>query len=132
MNYIALAMATALMATSAQADPIEGIWRTHISINKNSMGHLVVEFSPCGEKICAEILYSVDSHDKKYPNYPHVGKKIIWDMVPVGNGRYENGKVFDPRSGKTYDSRMVLKRNKVKIKACVSFICNSLNWVRLK
>ena len=117
-----------LLAASAGADPIEGIWRTHNY--KDVGGNLVVDFSPCNGKFCGKILYSVDLNDKKYEESPYVGQNIILDMIPDGKGSYKNGMFFDPNNGKLYTAQLVLQGRKLRVKTCFSVFCNTRNWTR--
>ena len=43
------------------------------------------------------------------------------------------GKIYDPKSGKTYRSEVSLNSaNSLKMKGCVAFLCQGQNWTRAK
>jgi uncharacterized protein (DUF2147 family) len=43
------------------------------------------------------------------------------------------GKVYDPKTGKTYRSEVSLQSaNKLKMKGCIAFFCQGQDWTRAK
>lgn len=125
----ALAAAFALIAGTAMADPVFGIWKTKPDDNGN-YGHIDVK--ACGTKICGTLIKSFDGSGKDM-NSENVGKKIIWDMENLGDGKYGNGKVWSPDRNKTYNSKMQLTGNGLAISGCVLGICrDGGTWSRVK
>ena len=117
------------MAAPAFADPVEGTWKTAPDDNGN-YGYIKV--STCGAKICGVLARSFDSKGATLDS-PNNGRKIIWDMVSDGGGKYSGGKVYAPDRDKTYSSKMTLKGNSLNIKGCVFGICrDGGNWSRVK
>lgn len=112
---LTLGLATPALA----ADPLEGVWKTTPDDNGN-FGHIQV--APCGAKLCGVLIKSFDGSgaDMKSDN---VGKRIVWDMVPTGDGGYAKGKVWSPDRDKTYKSKMQLSGNGVTVQGCVLGIC---------
>lgn len=39
-------------------------------------------------------------------NRPILGLPLLMDLKPVGSDQYEGGRIYDPKSGKTYDCQM--------------------------
>lgn len=125
---VAFAM-TGALAGAAFADPVEGVWKTAKDDNGN-FGHIKV--STCGAKICGVLIKSFDSSGATLVT-DNIGKKIIWGMVPQGDGYYDSGKVYAPDRDKTYSSKMTLSGNSLAIKGCVFGICRSGGkWSRVK
>lgn len=125
----ALVAALTLMAGTAMADPVEGIWKTKPDDNGN-FGHIDVR--ACGTKICGTLIRAFDGSGKEIAS-PNVGKKIIWDMEPTGGGSYGKGKVWSPDRNKTYNSKMKLSGNGLAISGCVLGICrDGGTWSRVK
>jgi len=117
------------LAAPAFADPVEGIWKTAKDDNGN-FGHIKV--SMCGAKVCGVLVKSFDSNGAPLAS-ENIGKRIIWDMVPEGDGYYDSGKVWAPDRDKTYSSKMTMTGNSLTIKGCVFGICrNGGTWVRVK
>ncbi|WP_435258185.1 DUF2147 domain-containing protein [Thioclava sp. FR2] len=124
-----LAAAMAFVAGAALADPVYGVWKTKPDDNGN-YGHIDVK--ACGARICGTLIKSFDSSGKDLKS-DNVGKKIIWDMENLGDGKYGNGKVWSPDRNKTYNSKMQLKGNGLAISGCVLGICrDGGTWSRVK
>jgi uncharacterized protein (DUF2147 family) len=128
-----LAMLT-LAAGVSQADssPL-GVWRM-------SNGKVTVRVVNCGPNLCGTIIAlakPLDKHgrpkvDKDNPNpalrnRPVIGLRILNDMRPAGDNRWE-GSIYNADDGRTYRSTMRLSGNIMKVKGCVLFICKSITF----
>lgn len=129
MKPLFVAAALALLATSAFADPVEGIWQTKPDDNGN-FGH--IEVKPCGPAFCGVLIRAFDNSGAEIES-PNVGKRIIWDMVAYGDGAYDDGKVWSPDRDKTYNSEMQLSGDMLAVKGCMLGICrDGGTWTRVK
>ncbi|WP_043871843.1 DUF2147 domain-containing protein [Celeribacter indicus] len=127
MKTVALAAVAALgLAHAAHAaDPVTGTWQTQVDD-----GHYAhVRIAPCGDRICGTIAKAFDAGGPI--ESPNVGKPIVWDMVPQGGGAYRSGKIWQPSTGKVYNSKMQLNGNSLKVSGCVGPICKGQTWSRL-
>lgn len=123
------AFALTLLAGQALADPLYGIWATTPDDNGNS-GHILVE--ACGDAICGTLIKSFDSSGAEMDS-ENIGKQIIWDMKPRGNGKYGGGKVWSPDRDKVYNSKLVLDGNTLKVSGCVLVVCrDGGTWTRVE
>ena len=125
-RFVAFAIAVS-MAAPALADDVFGTWKTQRGANG---GHLKVEISSCGSKICGKIQKVVLSDDKSSE-----GKMIIENMTADGNGKYSGGTIWAPDTDKTYISKMSLNGDVLKVTGCVA-VCTivtrrSQNWKRI-
>lgn len=122
MNKIfATAAAMVVMAGAAFADPVEGNWRSA----PNDEGQAItIAIAPCGSAICGTIR-QVHGGDNSLR-----GKALIWDMKPQGGGKYGGGKVWAPDDNKTYNAKMQLNGNTLKISGCVGPFCRGTNFSR--
>jgi uncharacterized protein (DUF2147 family) len=69
---------------------------------------------------------------KERKDKPLMGMLVVWDMKKEA-GRYAEGKIYDVDEGKDYKSSMALMSpDKLKITACLLFICESHYWTRVK
>lgn len=119
--------AIGLMSGAAAADPVHGTWKT-IPDDNGNYGHITV--AACGDKICGTLVRSFDGTGKEIAS-ENVGKKIIWDMSADGDGAYSGGKVWSPDRDKTYNSRMQLSGDSLRIRGCVLGICrDGGTWTR--
>lgn len=116
-----LVMMTAVLglgAGMASAEPLLGTWLTTKDDNGNSG---LIEVAPCGNAICGKLIKSYNSAGAEIPS-DNIGRNIISETVPVGDGEYE-GKVYSPDRDKTYDSKLELQGDRLKVSGCVMFIC---------
>ena len=128
-KLLTAAAALAMCATTALADPVFGTWKT-IPDDNGYYGHIKV--AQCGSKICGTLIKSFDGAGKQMES-EHTGKKISWDMKTAGAGNYVEGKVWAPDRDKTYNSKMTLSGNSLKIKGCIFGICrDGGTWTRVQ
>lgn len=129
MRMIWMAAALSLLAGAAVADPVEGVWKTKPDDNGH-YGH--VEVKPCGAAFCGTLVRAFDGAGKEMAS-ENIGKRIIWDMVPKGEGAYGDGKVWSPDRDKTYNSKLQLSGDGLAVKGCVLGICrDGGTWTRVK
>ena len=119
---LALAAATAF-AVPAAADPAEGTWRSQPG---ETGGYIHVRIATCGSNVCGTITDVVGN-----TNTSIVGRRIIWDMQPRGNGQYRGGKIWAPDQDKTYNSKMTLSGNSLQVEGCVAVFCRGQTWTRI-
>ena len=134
---IGLIGATMAFASPAiAASPIVGDWVTQ---DKDA----IIKISQCGATVCGRIhkylvtppngvgQKDVNNPNKSLRNRTLLGMAILTEFKPDGN--IWRGKVYDPKSGKTYRSEVTLNStNSLKMKGCVAFICQGQNWTRTK
>ncbi len=127
--FVLIACAAIFAATSTLADPIHGLWQT-IQDDNGKYGH--IEIKTCDGTICGFLRKSFDTNGKTVET-EHKNKAIIWDMVNKGEGKYAGGKIWSPDRDKTYDSKLELNGDALKISGCVLFLCrDGGTWTRLK
>jgi uncharacterized protein (DUF2147 family) len=135
-------IATFIMAsvvTNAQ-NQILGTWKTE-------SGKATVEIFKSGNyyygKIIALKTPLTDAGkpkvDNKNPNKADQAKPLIgllflkgfeWD---ASDTEWDNGKIYDPESGKTYESKMWLKdNNTLKLRGYVGIFYKTQEWTRVK
>ena len=119
MKYLALASALTIgLAGGALAEPLVGTWQTAKDDNGN-FG--LIQVAPCGSKLCGKLVKSFDASGKQIQS-EHTGRNIISETVASGGGQYK-GKVYSPDRDKTYNSKLVLSGNTLKVSGCVLGIC---------
>lgn len=128
---IALALTTAA-APALAAVPVAGRYYTD---GKDS----IVQIGPCGPAVCGKVAKvlkgppgggrAVDSNnpDPKLRSRPIEGIIILSDFKDAG-GEWE-GKIYDPRAGKTYRSTMAKQSDgTLKVKGCVGPFCKAVTF----
>ncbi len=130
-STFAAAATMAIMATGAWADPVDGLWKTQPG---ETGGYLHVSIGSCGSAVCGTIDTAFDKDGNENLSYEHLGKQIIWDMIPDGASAYGDGKIWAPDSNKTYSSKMSLSGNDLTVKGCVAggLICRGQVWTRIR
>jgi uncharacterized protein (DUF2147 family) len=134
-------LAAALLVTAAPAfaaDPVEGEWLTEGGTGKVTIG-------PCPGRpslMCGRITWLKNPADQaaKDANNPDpalktrtiLGMPMIWNFKPAGKpGKWSGGKIYDPNSGKTYDSKISVNANgTLKVEGCILVLCQAQTWKR--
>ncbi|MCA1337135.1 DUF2147 domain-containing protein [Pseudooceanicola marinus] len=116
----------ALGAGAAMADPVEGIWKTEV--DDGSYAH--VTFAPCGAALCG-VISRTFNNSGEYQS-ANRGKPIVWDMQAEGNGKYGDGRIWQPSTDKVYRSKMELSGDVLRVAGCVGPICKRQTWTRVK
>ncbi|SFI41313.1 DUF2147 domain-containing protein [Albimonas pacifica] len=129
MRATILAGLAALAAPAALAGPADGTWRTEANADG---AYLEVGIGPCADdpaRTCGEILRAITPEGPR-PDYPHIGRLIIADMVPQGEAAWEDGTIWAPDDDKTYDSTMALTPAGLTVEGCVLVFCRAQVWTR--
>ncbi|QNF33031.1 DUF2147 domain-containing protein [Adhaeribacter swui] len=104
------------------------------------------EIYKCGSKLCGKIAWLKEplregkpkldraNPDKNLQNRPILGLPFMQDFEFAGNNKWDNGTIYDPKSGKTYSCYMkVLNKNQMEVKGYIgiSLIGRTQNWTRI-
>lgn len=116
------------MALPAIADPALGRWRTAPDDNANTG---IVEITRCGNRLCGTLIEAHDPQGRPMQTAT-IGRAIVWDMEPRGNGQYRNGQVWAPDRDRTYNARMELQGDRLGVSGCVLMICREAVWTRAR
>jgi uncharacterized protein (DUF2147 family) len=132
---IGLSFIFSATAANAAAD-VTGDWRMED-------GSAIIAFARCGDQMCASIARvlinrpGIPKTDIRNPD-PALrtrtiqGLRIISGLHPKGN-RWEGGRVYDPKSGKSYKSYVELNPDgSLKVAGCLAFICKAQRWTRVR
>jgi len=129
MKLKVLVLSTLLSApVAAMAEPALGTWLSPPD-GKGQVGH--VEVSKCGAALCGTLVRAYDSTGKPVIT-PNVGKRLIWNMVPQGNGAYDDGEVYVPAFGRNYDAEMRVAGNTLTVRGCLGPVCKNQTWTRVR
>ena len=128
-RLIGVVLALVFTVSSAAADPIYGLWQT-IPDDNGNFGH--IEVQDCDGTICGVLMKSFDGSGKSIES-DSIGKRIIWNMKPKGDGKYGGGKIWSPDRDKTYASKLELVGDMLKVSGCVFVVCrDGGTWTRVK
>ena len=126
--------AVLFVAGPALADP-HGLWLT-----EGGKSH--VKLAACEhnkKRLCGTIVWmknprkDVENDDKSLRGRQLVGTRVVWDLKYEGKGEWDDGEIYNPEDGDTYDSELVeIDANTVEVSGCVWFICKEQTWKRVK
>jgi uncharacterized protein (DUF2147 family) len=104
-------------ATTQSPNSPLGLWLTEEKEGK-------VRIEQCGPNICG---YSVDAKSNQN------GEQVLINMKPGKDAKW-SGRIFDPKSGSTYDSTIALKSSDtLRVQGCAfgGMFCGGQTWSRL-
>lgn len=127
MKRFTLAAALSFAAGAAAADPIEGVWQTQP--DEGSFAHVTI--APCGGAYCGTITRTFK--DRAEYASPNIGRQIVIDMAPQGNGNYQ-GRVWRPANDRIYSGKASVSGNQMSLSGCVAggLLCKSQAWVKVQ
>jgi uncharacterized protein (DUF2147 family) len=109
-----------------------------------SNGKVTVKVSPCGDNLCGKIIdlaKPLDKNgnpkiDKENPDpalrsRPVIGLSLLQNMRPAGEGQWE-GAIYNPDDGRTYDAKMTIDGNVMKVKGCIVVFCKTKEFNRVQ
>ncbi|QHL86524.1 DUF2147 domain-containing protein [Nibribacter ruber] len=135
---LALFLCLATLGWAQKGSPI-GTWT-------NEEKDARFEIYQCGDKLCGKITWlkepnrdgkpKVDQFnpDPKLQKRPIMGLVFLKGFEPDEAGKWDDGTIYDPKSGKTYSSYMkVLSKDKLEVKGYIgiSLIGRSQTWTRV-
>ena len=120
------------MAAAAQPASITGRWLT-------ADGRGLVEIKACGAALCGRIIQvlnprpnqpTTDIHnpDPAKRTRPIQGMEILSGFTASGD--WWSGRIYDPKSGKTYSSWLQLNGATLTVKGCIGPFCQTQIWKR--
>ena len=138
---LAAALIVVGLTASAHADP-RGVWLT-------GSGKSHVKLAPCAKnkkKLCGEIVWlrspngkdgkprrDSKNDDKSLRKRPLMGLQVLWDLENEGKGEWEDGEIYNPEDGETYDAEMEeVDANTLEVSGCVWIVCKKQTWKRIE
>ncbi len=117
----------AIISIPAQADVVEGVWKSAPDIN----GLVVhVRAKPCGLAVCGVVERAKDrrGYDKRSSS---VGRRVFWDMVQQPDGTYV-GALLEPSATQIQQAKMRVDGNAMRLVKCQDNACKEMIWTRLR
>jgi uncharacterized protein (DUF2147 family) len=136
MRHILLGIALVSASAAAEAADVTGNWITQ---DRSA----VIAIGRCGTSLCGSIARiivqkpDVPKTDVKNPDpslrgKPLLGLRILSGFTQHGE-RWDGGRIYDPKSGKTYASKLRLNADgSLGVSGCISFICKTQRWTRAR
>ncbi len=133
-----------LWAQSVQGDDILGVWLNedkdaHVRIYKESdkyFGEIVWLKEPIDE-VTGEPKLDDENEDPELRDRPVMGLMLLHDFEFDGDDEWEDGKIYDPKNGKTYSCYMEFRdetKDNLKVRGYVGFsmIGRTTYWTRVE
>lgn len=141
LHFLFLITISASAFAQNKGDAILGKWLTgtgkaHIEIYKDKnqyFGKIVWLKNPLNEEGKPKL--DKNNPDEKLQSRPLMGLVNLSNFDYEGDNEYENGKIYDPESGKTYSCIMTLKdADKLHVRGYIgiSLIGRTDTWTRVK
>lgn len=140
LTFILLLTAISFAGLAQNKDAIIGKWI-------NSTGEAHVDITKRGDKYFGKIVWLKEPKDEKgtvktdiknpeesLRSKPILGLEILKNFI-FEDGKWTDGKIYDPKSGKTYSCNMTLKGNDIlnmRGYVGISLIGRSETWKRVK
>jgi len=122
----------AMMSVAGYAQSVVGKWVTE-------GGESQVEIYQSGDKLNGKIVWlkSGDGKlDTKNPDEKLQSRKLVGTNILTGltkkDDKWENGKIYNPKNGKTYNCTMWLEGNNLKVRGYVAMFYETQTWTKSK
>jgi uncharacterized protein (DUF2147 family) len=136
--FLSTAALFAQSAPPAQTE-LAGIWY-------DDTGNGAIEIQPCGDRLCGRIVWLKNPTDKAgqpvtdklnpepaQRQRPVCGIQVIGDLKPQRNGAWDEGWIYDPKEGKSYDVQLTLRaRDRLQVMGYIGtkFLSETFIWTR--
>ena len=132
MKKILFSMALAIMSMTGNAQDILGKWVTEA-------GNAHVEIYEAGGKVNGKIVWleqGPDTRDTHNPDASQRSRKLMGVNILSGlskkDKKWEGGKIYNPKNGKTYKCSMWLEGKELKVRGHVGIFHDTQTWKRPK
>lgn len=127
-------IAAGLGVGEALADP-RGLWLT-----EGGKSHVrLYDCKRNPERLCGVIVWmknprkDVKNDDESQRDRDLVGSLVVWNLVHQGGNEWDDGEIYNPSDGDTYDSELIeIDANTLEVSGCVWFICKEQTWKRIE
>ena len=119
-----------MMSAAGYAQSVVGKWVTE-------GGESQVEIYQSGDKLNGKIVWlkkgdgQLDVHnpDKKLQSRKLVGTNILTGLTKK-DGKWEGGKIYNPKNGKTYKCSIWLEGNNLKVRGYLAMFYETQTWTK--
>ena len=137
---IIFVIACSLGGYAQNADAISGKWL-------NATGEGQVRIYKKGTKFFGKLIWmkvpneanglpklDISNPDATLRSRPKLSLELLKDFTFDGNDVYENGSIYDPKSGKTYRCKLTLNGDELKVRGFIgiSLLGRTEKWTRVK
>jgi uncharacterized protein (DUF2147 family) len=91
-RVLTLALCTSSVPGLVNASEADGVWLLR--------GKVAIRISDCGRQVCGQVVW-LNNPALRTPEM--CGRRIIWGLTQDGPSIWNNGQIFDPDTGTTYN-----------------------------
>lgn len=115
LSFLVVSSVTAALAQITDPDKLLGVWTVEdgsarVKIEKigtKYFGKTIWMKEPNDENGKPKV--DVNNPDPTMRNQPRIGLRIMKDFSHEGNGVFKDGRIYDPKKGKTYCGKITMK-----------------------
>ena len=130
MKKVIICLVLAMMSAAGYAQSVVGKWVTE-------GGESQVEIYQSGDKLNGKIVWlkkgdgQLDVHnpDKKLQSRKLVGTNILTGLTKK-DGKWEGGKIYNPKNGKIYKCSIWLEGNNLKVRGYLAMFYETQTWTK--
>ncbi len=138
LSFAVIFICLQTLAFAQKLSPV-GVWT-------NQEKEARFEIYKCGDKMCGKIIWlmepnrdgkpktDINNPDKKLKSQPVLGMVFLKGFEYDEDNKWDDGTIYDPKSGKTYSSYMkMINQNQIEVKGYIgiSVIGRSQIWNRV-
>jgi uncharacterized protein (DUF2147 family) len=125
-------------SVSAENNNVTGIWQTiddeshqvrslvELSIVNNKLYGTIIKLYPQAGEPENPLCEICEGSNK---NKPILGLQII-DGLSLKKDQWSDGTILDPNNGKSYDCKVWLEKNKLKVRGYIGFFFRTQEWLK--
>ena len=117
MKKVIISLVLAMMSVAGYAQSVVGKWVTE-------GGDSQVEIYQSGDKLNGKIVWL-----KKLQSRKLVGVNILTGLTKKGE-KWEGGKIYNPKNGKTYKCSIWLDGNNLKVRGYIAMFYETQTWTK--
>ena len=130
MKKVIMSLVLTMMSVAGYTQSVVGKWITE-------GGDSQVEIYQSGDKLEGKIVWlkkgdgQLDVHnpDKKLQSRKLIGVNLLTGLTKKGD-KWEGGKIYNPKNGKTYKCSIWLDGNNLKVRGYVAMFYETQTWTR--
>ena len=130
MKKVIISLVLAMMSVAGNAQSVVGKWVTE-------GGDSHVEIYQSGDKLNGKIVWlkkgdgqqDVHNPDKNLQSRKLVGVNILTGLTKKGD-KWEGGKIYNPKNGKTYKCSIWLEGNTLKVRGYIAMFYETQTWTK--
>ena len=132
MKKMILLIALVLVSVAGYSQDVLGKWLTEA-------GDAQVEIYQAGDKLNGKIIWlqqGPETKDKPNPDEKLKGRKLMGVNILSGlsksKNKWEGGKIYNPKNGKSYKCSMWLEGDQLKVRGYLGMFYETQTWKRKK